>query len=76
MYVYIIYKYDSSKGMYVIGGVHRSYASAHNWLMGEGYQYDDMDKMFWKDGDECIIEKHEVVCCNGYPGANEWVDAW
>lgn len=70
-YVYIIRELDGD-----IFGIHSSYVSAHNWLIDEGYQYDDMEKMFWKDGDECIIEKHEVVCCNGYPGANEWVDAW
>ena len=57
MYVYIIRELDGE-----IFGVHSSYASAHDWLLNEGYQYDDMEKMYWRNGAECVVFAYEVEC--------------
>lgn len=73
MYVYIIRKYDACSGAYEVGGVHSSYASAHDWLIDQEFQYDDMEKTYWRNGDECVIEKHEVVCYNACLNINDWI---
>ena len=61
IYVYIVRKYNASSGMYEIYGVYDSYASAYDYLLDNGWNWDDWDKLFYKCGDECYIDRHLLM---------------
>lgn len=64
IYIYIVRKYDASSGMYEVDGVWDSYASAHDYLLDNGWYWDDWSKLFYKNGSECSIDRRLLMHYN------------